>query len=166
MESVLIGFSASNSYTSKIIRWFTKSHCSHAYLKFFDPLINEELILEANEHGYVLIPLSRWIKNNTIISEFKITSIPEIAQIQGLHFAVNYLGASYDALGAIALFFRRWFSRYHNPLAKTDDRVFCSEMVAMYLKYVGLLNPDEQCASYTPGDLLNFCFNSSHLKHI
>lgn len=156
MLDLKIGFSKSNSLTSKIIRWVTNAPVSHTYISFFDYSFDQEMVLEANEHGYVLVPYNRWIKENTQVYCFDVM-VAESLKAKALFELSEHMGDHYDTIGALGLFFRRWLGRYRNPLAAIQGRVFCSEMVSLYLKKVKILPNNADCESYTPGDLLDFC---------
>jgi hypothetical protein len=153
MAKITVGFSTDpNSWTSRLIRWFTKSKASHCFLMVDDPFLGYSmLIVESDAHGVAINTPSRFnFAVNPLLKEFNLQATHGIDLAPALKEAVNeYLGARYDYLGVVGmawvLFWRRLKKKVMNPLHQPKE-LFCSTFVTRVLqlaKYPGaeLLTP-------------------------
>lgn len=148
---VTVCFSTTDSLLSRLVRWFTKSPVSHALLVYRDETLGQLMVLEATGRGFVAVPWTRWLSANTLVASFNLpTSLA--TQRTALSLIAQDLGTEYDSLGLVGFIWRRWVSRYHNPLASTKKLV-CAEVVAMFLVYSGVLSVKDDTESFTPDDL-------------
>jgi len=155
---IRVGFSThTKSILSRIIRWFTKSKASHAWLLITDSFFGVEMVMEATETGFRLIPFENFkAEGNDIIAIID----PAYPLDVGVHQAVRWLGEGYDFAGLFGSAFvmlGRWFKRkWRNPWDRPHS-MFCSEAVVRILQasqYPGSEKFDP--AATTPQDLLDF----------
>lgn len=149
-----IGFSTSPGPLSWLIRRVTRSEVSHCFLVV--PFAGIEMVLEASENDYRLIPYDVFCRKNTVVClAYTLTpldpALPMAARWLGSHY--DFAGLAGNALVAIGRWCRR---RWRNP-ARSDDVQFCSESVVRVLRAVNHpgtmdLDPD----STSPQDLLDF----------
>lgn len=155
---IRVGFSTrTKSIFSRLIRWFTGSSVSHAWLVYDDAFFGEDMVIEATEVGFRLIPLANFkAEGNDVVAVVEPKSPLDV----GLRAARTWIGESYDfggLLGASVVILGRWLKRkWRNPL-DSPRSMFCSEAVVMVLQassYPGAEKLDPSAT--TPQDLLNF----------
>lgn len=128
---VSIGFSTTTKIRSRIIRWFTRSKVSHAWVAFYDDCLDTRVVLQAETWGYELRPWNRWKKENILIAEY----LPLKDADGGIPKLATHLGSAYDwkavFLTGLANLVKRWWRK------KTHDprRLMCSESVLLFLSY-------------------------------
>lgn len=123
---VRIGFSRTNAFLSRTIRWFTRSNISHSYIKFYDDFLGVSLIIHADFPGVVIIPESKFKINNIPIEEYE---IDDNRLGDSIRKNMRLIGKKYDFLNLFGwlpvIVFKSWFKRkIKNPL---DDpkRLIC-----------------------------------------
>lgn len=155
---IRVGFSThTKSILSRIIRWFTGSKASHAWLLVDDPFFGMEMVMEATETGFRFIPYDNFkAEGNDIVAVLE----PAYPLDEGVRQAARWLGESYDfagLFGSIFVMMGRWLRRkWRNPFDKAHS-MFCSEAVVQVLqaaKYPGAEKFDPSAT--TPQDLLDF----------
>lgn len=159
---MIIGFSTTKAWYSRLMRWLTHSRVSHAYLVYDHPLWQRYIVLEANLPGYIESDYKKWReRGNDVVAEVFVSDI-DISI--GFKAAESWLGDGYDftgLFGMIPVLIARLFKRrIRNPWLSSKS-LFCSEAIARILKlsnYPGF-NLDPGIA--TPEDLLNF-FEKNH----
>lgn len=118
-----------SSFVSKLIKWQTRGHYSHAALRFDDGLV-----IEAKEFiGVRQLAVSDWIIQ-TSPNEWQTFEVPATpAQVAAIRaFALAQVGKPY-AYGQIARFITR-----QDYATQPDDKWFCSELVFEAFKRAGL----------------------------
>lgn len=150
---IQVGFSTTHMYLSRIIRFFTKSECSHAFFVF--DLFGKAWVLEAGFFGVTLLALEKFQKTNTVIA-----LVPIEATESDLEAAMEELGDRYDFGGLLGSFFvivGRWFKKkWKNPW-DAPKALFCSEFVVKALQANGYPGAENLVAAdTTPQDLLDF----------
>lgn len=153
---ILIGFSTSRSWISAVIRWFTRSKVSHAFISYYDPVYQEPMVLEADSTGFRIITLARFNTSNQVVE-----MVPPKIDVSGsMAFIGQWLGTPYDWKSlfgeGLVMLLRRLGRRIRNPFT-SSSKLICSESVVRLLqhaKYPGAetLIPD----STSPEDLLDF----------
>jgi len=132
-STVRIGFSTTDRILSRFIRWVSGSRVSHAWIVLPDPNFGCDMVLEAHETGFRLVPWDEWIDGEVII---KILPAP-CDLSAGLKDIARFIGRPYDVGGlfgmAIVLIGRRFKKKWKNPLRSTWS-VFCSEAVVRILQ--------------------------------
>lgn len=132
---IAICFSYSNAPLSRFIRWITKSKYSHTYVRYYHPLFECDLILEAELHG---------------ITEKVYEKVPDSVELlppegvdltPGLEILGETLGRAYDfgsLVGRLWVYAWRWLGRkVRNPL-RNPRRDVCVENV---LRMVAMVEP-------------------------
>lgn len=150
-----IGFSTSKtSWVSKIIRWFTDGKTSHTFLVYYDEDFKRDMVLEATQGGFRIVPFSHYEKS--LVAIFT----PKYSVDEGLQKAVDWLGENYDYEGLLGMAWvelGRWLGRkWHNPL-HSAHAMFCSEAVVRIMQ--GANYPGSEVfdpASTDPEMLLKF----------
>lgn len=120
-------FTTSTNFVSKAIRWFTRSRASHVMLGI--EIFGQPFLLHSTAGGVQITPRSKWMKENTLVSEFRFK--PDISG--GVQNALQLLGTKYDYLtlfgwGFAILMWRYLRVKVKNPL-KSPTAVVCSEFV-------------------------------------
>jgi len=153
--AIVIGFSTSDGFISKAIRWFSRSEVSHAWVSFDCGELEQRLIMHATSGGYKLNHWRRWKKGNTIVAQF----VCREDLSDGLRKMAKQLDHDYDYLSVIMMMPRRWLGKlFRNPV-RDRKKLHCSEALARLLQAHGFAK-DLDPESTTPGDLLEFCRNS------
>lgn len=153
-----VGFSTSkSSWISKIIRWFTRSKVSHTFLIYYDQDFSRDMVMEATEGGFRIVPFDQYTKGADYLRVF----MPRQSIDYGVLIAVDWLGQHYDYAGLIGMMWVmlcRWFKRkVHNPL-HSSGTMFCSTAVTMVLQAAKYINTEKfDPASTNPEDLEEFC---------
>jgi hypothetical protein len=157
IEPTRVGFSTTNTLLSRIIRRFTGSRVSHAFLVYQDVDFDREMIMEAAGAGFRIVPLDRFRRHNRVVAIFT----PRHPIDEGLRAAVDWLGESYDAGGLVGmalLLAGRWLKvrlRRRNFLARSRA-LFCSEAVARACRASRYPGFDLDPETTTPQDLFAF----------
>lgn len=152
--SIRVGFSTSDGWVSRIIRWFTSSKVSHCFFVYYDIDWERDMVLEATSGGFRVVPYSIYEKNTL----FLLT--PKFPVADGFKKALDWLGSGYDYAGLLGMSWvevgrwlkRKWRNPYRNP-----KEMFCSEAVVRVLQaanYPGTESMDAQ--SVDPQMLLDF----------
>ena len=128
-----IGFSTTNRFLSKVIRWITRSKVSHTWLLYYDDDFDCDMVMEATIEGFRLIPFESFKVKNIAIELFT----PKHSLAAGFKAAGKKLGSKYDVkglFGAIVPIIGKWFSRkWHNPF-HSSKALFCSEAMVDVMK--------------------------------
>jgi len=150
--NVAIGFSTSNGIVSRVIRWFTKSKVSHAWVSFDSKTLGLRLIMHATGGGYRLNHWEKWAAKNKVVAQF----VSREDFTDGVRLMARQLGKKYDLWSALFLGFKRWVGKlFRNPV-RNKDRLHCSEAITLLLQthgYAANIDPE----SSTPGDLYQYC---------
>jgi hypothetical protein len=158
--TTLIGFSTPARFNpvSWLVRRLTGSKASHAFFIYDDMDWGCQMVLEAHELGFRLIPLEHFRRRNKVLAVFE----PCVDISAGVQFvALEYLGEPYDFGGLIGFSFvllGRWLrKKWHNPLHSTKA-VFCSEACVVALQCVNYPNASGLVPYDTePQALFDFC---------
>ncbi len=158
IEPTRIGFSTTDALFSRLIRRFTGSKVSHAFLVYFDVDFDREMVMEAVGAGFRIVPLDKFARHNRVVE----IVTPRHPIDEGLKAAVDWLGEGYDARGilgmALLLAFRalrRRTRRVRNLLA-SRRALFCSEAVARACRACRYPGFDRDPETTTPQDLYAF----------
>lgn len=151
--SIIVGFSTSTSVISRVIRWFTRSKASHAWVAFDCEELDIRLIMHASVGGYKLNQWTKWRKDNQVVAMFACKE--DLSD--GLRKMAEQLDKPYGYLVALLLAPKRWLGKlYRNPYRDNYKRLECSEAVTLLLQAHGFAK-DMDPESTTPEDLLEFC---------
>jgi hypothetical protein len=153
-----IGFSTqTNNIGSRVIRWFTKSRVSHAFLVYKDQEWGEDFVMEATDGGVKISALAKFSKHNDIIAIIEPKQSLEVGVKEA---AINWLGNHFDyegILGMMIVYIGHWFRlTWRNPFVSTTS-AFCSEFVARVLQWSNYPGSEKLIPEDTaPEDLLEF----------
>jgi hypothetical protein len=134
---VQVGFSTSNWWVSRVIRWFTRAKVSHAFLMLRDAGTLGDLVLEAEWCGWKLSTPAALTRGSTRIVELVEPKIPlEDAVVKSL----SWLDEKYNYEGLLGMMWvcvgRVMGKRWRNPL-RSHNSLFCSEAVVYVLQAAG-----------------------------
>jgi hypothetical protein len=156
-QSITIGFSTTRLFISGLIRWATRSSCSHAFIAFYDRDLNMRMVMQAQSWGFELRPWNRWKRENILVAEFRPASnhldqsLCNIAHRLGTKF--NYRSA---VLIGIRSLFSSWYkNRFTLNINQSPWKLTCSEAVIRFLhtaRYKTVRGLDPETTS--PGRLL------------
>ncbi len=155
--NITIGFSTTRMVSSRIIRWATRSSCSHAFIAFDDRSLNMRMVMQAEAWGFELRPWDRWIRHNTLVAEFCPVGPPLEDALRVLS---RRLGTKFDYWSAFIIGIKSlaqsWSrNRYTLNLNQSPWKLTCSEAVVRFLKhggYAAVKKNDPETTS--PGSLL------------
>lgn len=132
--NVTIGFSTTNKWASRFIRWITRSPCSHAFIVFDTPTFGR-VVMQAEVWGYEIRPWPLWQAQNILMAEFALIGPdlePSIVEL-----APKYLGRKYDWRGAALAGLWRWFGRWIRGKFRSPYTLMCSEAAIRVLQHGG-----------------------------
>lgn len=168
-NSFRIGFSTTNKWTSRFIRWVTRSKVSHVYVSL--PMFGDRLVFQSDSHGVAMEWWSRFEAHNKIVAEFELQDTPggwkgwrgalaTKALFPLLHAPYDFKavwGFAWVLLGRV--FGRRW----KNPFAQRSAYV-CSEFGLLWLQ-AGGVDKFEGLDSerLVPEDVLELCYDNKDL---
>ena len=139
-----IGFSHPRNpgLLTKIAMWLDDSDVSHVFMAYEDVDWKCTMIVQIDEFGFRLVPMSKFIKKN-VIKDMVLMDLNHGDFESGLaRVARDYVGEMYDFKGffgmGLALLFKRLFKgikrRIRNPMA-SKETVICSEGAVLALQY-------------------------------
>ena len=129
------GFSASKGL-GDLIRKFTGGDVNHAFIMYFDPVLEVDVTFGANSNGFTMVPLSDF--PDEIIRYYVPLANP---LVWGFRKNVHWINKPYDVAGLIGMSvveFERHILRMmaSNPFLNTH-KLFCSEIVTKMLRDAG-----------------------------
>lgn len=136
---LIVGFSTTSSWYSRLIRWFTESEVSHTYVRVYDEFIGEWLIIHADMPGVIIETQQVFKAKNLVIEEFE---IEDTNLRKSLRTNLRHLGKKYDWFNILGwvwvITFKRWFKRkIENPLSN-PKRLVCVDFVSRVLNDAGV----------------------------
>lgn len=156
---IRVGFSTSDKWISRLIRYWTNADASHAFILYFDPTLDQEMVLDVAFSGYRAIPRSLFEKDNKILYIVD----PGINLNPGLRVVARWLGLKYDWRAFVA--FSRWFRSFRHHPTENPKALICSEMVIHALRISGFPGIEQLDPKGTsPKDLLDFLRTSLETK--
>jgi hypothetical protein len=155
--NITVGFSTTRLLTSRLIRWATRSSCSHAFIAFDDRALRMRMVMQAASWGYELRPWKRWIRENLLVAEFTPQGQP---LDETLRLIAGKLGSRFDYKSALLTGIKGKFDLWHKSrfslnLNRSPWKLTCSEAVVRFLqlgKYRTASGLDPETTS--PGELL------------
>jgi len=140
-DGILIGFSTPNSWhpISWLVRTFMGSKMSHTFLVYYDDDLERQMVMEAHESGFRLIPWEKFLNKNKIVMLVD----PMWDMSDAIKFLANYINTAYDfagLFGSIFVVLGSWFKKkWKNPVQSARS-MFCSEANVRAMQYVN--HPD------------------------
>lgn len=154
---VSVGFSTTNMWLSRFIRWLTKSKVSHTWLTFTDATLQRQMVMEASFWGFRVVTMAEFKKDSTVIAIIP----PKVPLDTATVAAADWLGDYYDFEGLVGAgvvsFWYTWFKRRIKSPFHSGTALFCSESVVKVLQtanYPGAAALD--ALAITPEQLLEF----------
>jgi hypothetical protein len=158
---IRVGFSTSSAWYSRVIRWFTKAKCSHAFL--VADVMGVELVLEEGMTGYSTRTLANMVRSGSVIIQIFDPAVP---LDKGVTWSMSRLGQRYDYAGlfgmAWVMFWRAFKKRVRNPFA-SHHAMFCSEEVVRVLQESGYPGADTLDAPSTDPETLRLFLTEGRL---
>jgi hypothetical protein len=153
---IAVGFSTSEWWVSRVIRYFTKAACSHAFLLIEGTDLGD-LVLEAEWCGWSLSTKEALTRGSTHIIDLiypKVDLLPgTLTSLKWLHEKYNYEGLFGEAWVSICA---RFGKRVRNPL-RNSKSMFCSEAIVYLLQHADYPGADAlDPQSVSPADLRGF----------
>jgi hypothetical protein len=148
---VRIGFSTTNQWISRLIRWVTDAEVSHVFLIYNDNKLDQDMVLDVAFSGYRVLPLDLFARHNTIVHVVE----PAVDLTPGMRVVARWLGRPYDWRAFVA--FSRWFRSLRNNPTENPKAIICTEVVVHALRlsgYPGSVELDPK--GTTPQALLDF----------
>jgi hypothetical protein len=133
----LVGFSTSNSFISKAIRWFRKSEFSHTFV-VLDNFYDTAIIGEADTFKVRLAPLYTKVKKGSKVELWE-TPISEELISSGIQEIMKLTGRPYG-FGQLIGFIWIWFCEKICKKQKSNpfhNGIICSEFVYYFLLLIG-----------------------------
>jgi hypothetical protein len=136
---ITVGFSTTNKFLSRVIRWITRGKVSHSWIAYDDFTLGLRMVMQAEAWAFEVRPWQRWIKENKWMAEFRMI---DGSQHSALRRRARDLGSKYDwksgLLVGISAWFKRWWkSRFRLHPDRTPKKLMCSEAVVRFLKDAG-----------------------------
>jgi hypothetical protein len=162
---ICIGFGTNEKWTSKLVRWATKSKWSHVWIEYPSGVWGGRWVAHAWAGGVVKIPLEQ------VEAAYPIRKVYECRVcvnklMPGFDWARQYIGAKYDYgvvwNGLMLVLYRATgWKRLWKMLIRNSSKLSCSEFASGFLKAAGVdgtkgLDPEFT----TPGILDEFCSGS------
>ena len=135
---MVVGFSTTQSWLSRTIRWGTKSKVSHSYMRFSLGLgpDAQDVVLHADYRGIEVLGMKRFSAKNKVVAEFTV-DVPWRLLIAEI---IEELGTPYDfwgLLGQGVMTMGTWFGKtWENPF-QDEHLWYCSEFCAFLLEVAG-----------------------------
>jgi len=151
-----VGFSTTTMLLSRIIRWFTNSAVSHAWILYFDESFGCDCVFEFDIGGGQVHTYESFQKKNKIVHVWT----PKHPIEAGFAKAAPLLDCGYDYLGLLGMIWVQlgaWLKRkWHNPWV-SPSRDFCSEGVVRVCQWSGYPGMEDWDPTITtPEKLLEF----------
>ena len=165
--AVSVGFSTTNKWISRVIRWVTRAPCSHAWIAFNIPALERRFVLQAELWGVELREWDIWQRQNIKVAEF----IPiGYDMTTAVRWITQHVGAPYDLRAGFLAGISRWLKRFVRGKFSSPGRMMCSEVVVRTLQYaqyvaVSAMDPEitrpglllRECHKHPKEFLLKFC---------
>lgn len=141
---IYVGFSTTNSFVSRVIRWFVSGKVSHTYIRFYDEFIGAWLIIHADWPGVIIEDAELFDKTNIVVEEYIIDD-PRLRDtlrknLRHLRKKYNYWNIAYWAW---FITFKRWTKKkITNPLEE-PKKLICTDFIRRFLADICDI-PDEQ----------------------
>ncbi len=162
---VQIGFSTTNTWVSRVIRFMTGSEISHSVILYYDSFLERKMVLESADIGFRLISWDSFLLDNVLVEVFPISEVynPQ----EGVRKAMDWLGTSYSyrtLLGHLLMIIsEKVWRKIKNPLTSANAMI-CSESCILMLQAIGYpgaiaLDPQDT----TPMQLLDYMRRTADL---
>lgn len=158
-----VGFSRTNTFLSKAIRWFTNSPISHTYIRLDDEFLGNPLIIHADLPGVVIVHASLFDKNNDVFCEYEIENE---SLDRALKKNLSLLGKKYNYWHLLDwawfITFKRWVQKKIENPTEDPKKIICVDFVLRVLNCAKLTHLE--IGSMTPKNLMEWIEN--HYKEL
>lgn len=162
---ICIGFGTNDRWTSKLIRWATKSPWSHVWIEYPSDIWGGRWAAHSRLDGLAKVPLER-IEATYSPRKIYELRVKRNSLASGFRWARGHITAGYDYgvvwNGVLLVLYRatKWQWLWHIVM-RNAAKFSCSEFVGGFLKAAGVsgtagMDPELT----TPGDLEGFCSSS------
>jgi hypothetical protein len=153
---IALGFSRTNAWLSKTIRFFTGGQVSHVYIRVFDKFFKVPLILHSDWGGVQFDLAEKFDMENIAIEEYIIDSP---ALDDAMRKNLWHLGKGYAYIKLFnwtwAIILKRWFVRKVKDPIMDPSKLVCVDFALYILNAAGLT--DFPIGSLHPFELLQWC---------
>lgn len=155
---VKIGFSTTNKWFSRLIRYWTNSEVSHSFAVYHDPNLDRQIVLDVDFTGYRMVPYDAFCRENKVLYLFE----PDIDLMPGVRVVSRWIGRKYDWRALVA-FWRvlKGLRRTVTEMEVGPKELICTECIVHLLRvscYPGAADLDPKGTS--PQMLLDFMRNT------
>lgn len=168
MDEFIVGFSRPKGGFepfSWLIRLFTWSPFSHAYIKFYSAKYDRWLIYQASGLKVNFIGSVRFNAAEVICSEFSLP-VSDDARLKTIKFAIDECGVPYgikEIIGMCAVLVCRMFGKkIKNPLSDGNASFVCSELIAEILNDIMTEQDKLDPETSSPKDVYNFLISKGY----
>jgi hypothetical protein len=162
---ISVGFGTNDKWTSRLIRWVTRSPWSHVWIEYPSGVWGGRWVAHSWADGVVKVPIER---TEATYPKSKIYEcmIPVDVLSPGFSWARHHISAGYDYgviwNGFLLVLYRstgwNWLWKI---VARNATKFSCSEFVCGFLKAAGVNGTESlEPELTTPGDLEKFCAGS------
>jgi hypothetical protein len=157
---IVIGFGTNEKWTSKLIRWVTRSEWSHVWIEYPSGVWGGRWVVHSWESGVVKVPLELIREKYPKHRSYDLNR-GEMAQ--GFDWARERIGASYDygvIWNALMLVMYRatGWEWLHRILLRNAAKFSCSEFVSGFMKASKVKGTEDWDPEFMPPvDLFQFC---------
>lgn len=161
-----VGFGTNEEWTSKLIRWATKSRWSHVWIEYPSEVWGGRWVAHSRADGVVKVPMERVEKMYPTrkIYECRL-SVDRLTS--GFGWARRHISARYDYgviwNGLLLVLYRatKWQWLW-GIVTRNAAKFSCSEFVGGFIKEAGLADTESLDPELTtPGDLEKLCSSSN-----
>lgn len=153
---ISIGFSTTKNIPSRLIRWWTKSHVSHTYIRIYDSFFQQYFVLHADWDGVKIQLAEKFDLENIALEEFVIND-------KRLNDAVRknlwHIGKKYDYMKLVnlawAIMLRRWIVRKFKDPGIEPKKLYCVDFLLYILNDAKLTSLE--IGVMIPKEFLEWC---------
>lgn len=159
---ICVGFGTNDKWTSRLIRWATRSEWSHAWIEYPSSILGGRWAVHAGPNGVVPVPIEQVEEAYPKRKLYECSVNLDL----GFQWARNRIGAKYDygvIWNGIILVLHRvtGWEWLNEVVTRNAVRMSCSEFVAGILKASGVDGTADMDIELTPpGDLERLCHDS------
>lgn len=159
---ICVGFGTNEKWTSKLIRWATRSPWSHVWIEYPSAIWGGRWVAHSWAEGVTKVPLDQVETMYPVRKTFECRPNMEA----GFLWARKYVNAGYD-YGVIwnglllVLHHATGWEWLHKIVIRSAAKFSCSEFVCGFLKAAEVAGTESMDLELTtPGDLEKFCSSS------
>lgn len=164
MIELRIGFSTSQSWISKVIRWFTKSKFSHAFILIDNEPMLGPCVFQSDNGGIQIITQKSFDFDHNPLQKIV---VPQMDLFPAIKVCADLLREDYDYAGLLGMiwvefWWRAFKAKVSNPLHNANE-FFCSAFVVKVMQVAKWPGSETLDAGRTDAQMLAD-FLDSHLS--